>query len=686
MVACFAAGTIASVGLGADVPKDAGKDHWIHNQIPFSAGSDESTATQNGMDSELLPLTFNPVALGSITPSGWLRNELELEADGLAGHERDFLDWVADSSWTGGSSEYSPLNEGFPYWYNGIVPLAYSLNDERLKSQISEATLSILSRQAEDGWIGPEETVTQRNFWARMPLLLDLTNLVDADPNTWSEPVLAAFKNFVPLMYSMLANNGTGYLHHDGDAMDEADTTWGRVRSQDMLISLMWMYEKHPQGQERMLLDSMRMFYSMSMNWDAWFNDAVYVKENLYNVPLEISASNYPYLHGVNVGQAWTFQYHGSASGNILADEREVGLNPYYGSELCTAVEVMYSLSYLYQAIGDPVYADIAEKTTFNAMPAMMTGDWWAHQYMAQPNQPYSINLTASPFYNSDTTSQTFGLQPNYPCCAVNYPQGLPKFLMATYITTNPPNVGVAHVLLSPASIITKLPGTQTDVTIDCETSYPFDNTLNYRVHASTDFMFFVRVPDWAGSGSTISINDGEATELSPDSTGLHKLKLSGGPSRVNYNLVSSIRTEPRTNDTVAVFNGALMYALEMGSSNISRPPQGNWKTPPPSQALDFEIRNTTAWNYAIDTSTLTAHVDETKLASPGFAPGAPPNYITTRACRIDWPLFLDSVPDSPPTREKRKCVGSSETVRLVPYGSAKIRMGELPTIDLSGI
>lgn len=661
----------------------------------------------------MVPVVFKPLPLGSITANGWLLTELQTEANGLAGHEHNFFTFVADSSWTGGNSEYSGLNEGLPYWFNGLVPLAYSLGDSRLKGQVQQTVDSVLKLQASDGWIGPE-TGGARNFWARMPFFLGLMNMADADPD-YTDKIVSALNKFYPLMHSMMANNYTGYLPQQGDTLSPSDTTWGRVRYMDMMISVMWMYENHPGNMSQTLLDNMHFLQNGSLSWNNWYTPNAYIKQNLWDVPgadSTIGGPLYQWEHGVNVGQglkapavdrrltgndslvqtaanavSWTFQYHGAASGTVLADERIDGLNPYSGSELCTAVETAYSLSYLHQALGVNEYADRAETAIFNAMPAMLTGDWWAHQYMEQPNQPYAANLSASPFSTSNSVAQSFGLEPTYPCCTVNHPQGLPKFLMASY-TQNGAN-GLAHALLSPASVKTKL--SSGNVAVDCETNYPFANQLNYKVTSDGPFDFFVRVPGWADmSASNIAVGSGSAGALAPDSTGMHKVSLPAGSSQVTYNLGSKISTMPRANDTISVFNGPLLYALHIGSSNMSAPPATDDPSTPyegaPAQSRDYQIHNTTAWNYAVDPNSLAFNAGGDMPSGPVFAPDAPPTSISARACQIDWPLYMDSVPGYPPTGSARKCLGKVENVTLVPYGSAKLHMAELPTMDLSGM
>lgn len=73
------------------------------------------------------------------------------------------------------------MNEGSPYWFNGLVPLAYGLDDDRLKMQVHEAMEYIIDNQQADGWLGPEVDHGRRDIWDRFPLLLGLCQLADAD-------------------------------------------------------------------------------------------------------------------------------------------------------------------------------------------------------------------------------------------------------------------------------------------------------------------------------------------------------------------------------------------------------------------------------------------------------------------------------------------------------------------------
>lgn len=301
-------------------------------------------------------------------PLGWLNNELELMASGLAGHEHDFYLYVAESSWLGGDQEYSDLNEGYPYWLNGAVPLAYSLDNSRVKAQVHSSVEYVLAHQSSDGWLGPESG-TSRNFWARYPLCMGLVQLAEAN-STWETPVLNGLYKFVELMHSMLADNYTGYIYHEGDTLQPSDYSWGQVRAQDMIWVLQWIYDNHPSTYEPILIENMQYLYDQSLKWEAWYNEAAYIKEDftmIQNAPQSSDTTAYAYVHGVNVGQGiythlvmmytiliiaglkapavinrfthnssllqtamdgvtWTFQYHGAASGTILADERLVSL------------------------------------------------------------------------------------------------------------------------------------------------------------------------------------------------------------------------------------------------------------------------------------------------------------------------------------------------------------------------
>ena len=634
---------------------------------------------------------------------------METLASGLAGHIHDFWVFVSSSVWLypggNGGVDYSNSNEALPYWFNGMVPLAYSLDDQTLKDQVHSVASTILSLQQNDGWLGPE-AAGNRDFWARIPLLLGFTQLVEAN-STWEDSVLTSMRSFMTLANSMLKNGGEGFTNCPGcDSFQ-----WGQMRVGDMLITIQWLLERYPSDQDDLLWDNMQMFYDLNdMKWKDYYVQGTY--------QAVVTNANFMYTHGVNVGQGlkqssvyqrfldddslttstmnavdWTFRDHGAASGTIIADEAEQGLAPWSGSELCTAVETGYSLTYLYQTMGQNEFADRAERVIYNAMPAMLTGDKWAHQYMIQGNQPWANNNTQDFEQNVQhvfTTANSglatsYGMEPQYPCCTANHPQGYPKLLSNSWVVVG--SSGLGHALLGPSTVQTTLSGG--NVAITCNTNYPFSNNLEYKVNSDVPFDLYLRVPGWAVSdSSSVQVGNAAATNVSPDSKGMHKVSLPKGASIVNYELGATIRTETRSNNTIAVYYGAMHYALEITTNVTSSYPHA-YGTPtgpgldylPYPQLRDYYFTPWSPWGVTIDTNSLVYHGmdDGDTLPDLVFDTNVAPAYITFQGCQIIWPRYLDidTTPDWAP--EDRTCFDDVAEYRLIPFGAAKLHMSDLP-------
>lgn len=74
-------------------------------------------------------------------------------------------------------------------------------------------------------------------------------------------------------------------------------------------------------------------------------------------------------------------------------------------------MELMFSLSYMYQTIGDNDFADRCELAAFNALPVSITGDHWARQYLALPNEPMADHLDGrNSFWNVGNHGLVYGL------------------------------------------------------------------------------------------------------------------------------------------------------------------------------------------------------------------------------------------------------------------------------------
>lgn len=619
---------------------------------------------------------------------------------GLAGHEYEFYHIVQHSPWLGGHSEYSNLNEGLPYWFNGLVPLAYGLNDHRLIQQVEDASDYVLNHQHSDGWLGPDTEVDgSRDLYGRFPFMLGLMQLVEAEPSRAARIIPAIYK-FVELMHSMVV---------DGKGLKEV---WGRVRYADMIIVLQWLYENHPENHAQLLVETMYLLKSSGLDWTSYWTEANFMFKDLDLIkpPINFPSQEFAFTHGVNAVQGlkaggvlyrfthdesliqtsrnavnWTMTYHGDPAGSVIGDERESGTSPNRGSELCTAVEATYSLSYLYHSLGDNVYADRCERAAFNALPVGVTGDHWARQYIALSNEPSADRLEGeNPFWNVGGEGIIYGLDPNYPCCTVNMPQGFPKFLSASYVQVG--EHGIGHALLGPAGVHTRTKSGST-VDISCDTTYPFGMVLDYDITSSAAFDLFLRVPGWAVlHQSTVEINsNGAETPVKPDAhTGMTQISLPAGTNKITYKIGAHIRTELRGNGSVSVYYGPLLYALDVGQS-VTKFPVQIYKENETVNALDGPMHiplqthestfvNTRPWNIAIDPDSLKFHASANNhtvdtLKSPIFDYEAPPTYITGKGCQINWALYRGVPAALPKLAEGAvwKCTSNVTDVTLRP-------------------
>ena len=129
----------------------------------FVASCSEAPTEQNKLQQEnlylqnrapLYPKKYVELPLGSIRPEGWLLHQLELMRDGMTGHLDEWYPSVVGerNGWLGGDGDGW---ERGPYWLDGLVPLAYLLDDQDLKEKIKPWIEWTLNSQTAEGYFGP---------------------------------------------------------------------------------------------------------------------------------------------------------------------------------------------------------------------------------------------------------------------------------------------------------------------------------------------------------------------------------------------------------------------------------------------------------------------------------------------------------------------------------------------------
>ena len=160
----------------------------------------------------LVAQPYTALPLGAIKPKGFLLKMLELQRDGLTGHLDSIYRLVCgdNNGWLGGTGDGW---ERGPYWINGLVPLAYQLNDAKLKAKAQKWIEWSINNQRKDGYFGPQplpagykviegtQQDMREDWWPKMVMLKALQQYYTA---TKDERVISLMLRYFKYQQEML--------------------------------------------------------------------------------------------------------------------------------------------------------------------------------------------------------------------------------------------------------------------------------------------------------------------------------------------------------------------------------------------------------------------------------------------------------------------------------------------------
>lgn len=591
-----------------------------------------------------------------IKPTGWIKEQLLLQAKGLNGNLDKIWPDVKDSAWIGGEREGW---ERVPYWLDGFVPLAYLLKDEDMIARAKKYIDAIIGFQDSDGWICPCSKSERENYdtWAVLLILKVLTLYADCSGDDRIQGVVElCLKNFDKhLDYFTLRN-------------------WGAARWYEGLIAILWLYER---TNEDWLLNLAKKLKLQGFDWREMFesgyidscNEGWDYYSHVVNIAMMLKSEALMSLISDDDPEGFAKEAldylltkNGMAVEHFNGDETLSGNLPINGSELCGVVETMYSYEWLFAITGNTEWLDRLEKLAYNALPATISPDMWSHQYVQMTNQVAAFPMSKPPFRTNNYVAHTFGLEPNFGCCTANFGQGWPKFVLTSFMKTEG---GIAACAITPASIETKI--NNIDVCCESETRYPFRDTVTYKitVSAPVTFTMSVRIPSFADSAELNgeSVKTGGFADITKEWNGTETIKL-------KLNFSTSIIQRP--NNMVCVWRGSLLYSIAINErwERVEYTKDGVERKFP---YCDYYIYPTSKWNYALADDTF--EVKENDFVS-GFGGDEPPVEMAAKMFEIEWEFKNGYCAPQP---KSLKPVGDMQNVRLIPYGCTNLRMTEIP-------
>ena len=638
------------------------------------------------------PLRENPfieLPLGAVKPQGWLQEMLNRQKTGATGNLDTLYPLVMGdrNGWLGGDGDQW---ERGPYWLDGLLPLAYILNDKDLIAKTKPWVEQAIKSQQADGYFGPAKDYGPENgiqrdnshdWWPKMVMLKVLRQYYMA---TGDKRIIPLLTNYFKYQLNDLPKE---HLDHW--------TFWARYRAGDNLSVVYWLYNITG---DKFLLDLGNLLHQQTFDYtDAFLNTPLLSTDgSIHGVNLAegmkepiVYYQAHPeekYVAATKKGYADLRKYNGFANGMFGGDESLHGNNPTQGSELCTAVEMMFTLENTLAITGDVAYADQLEKIAFNALPAQITADFMNHQYFQQPNQVMATRYDRNFDINHLGTDLCYGFLTGYACCTSNMHQGWPKFTQNLWYAT--PDNGIAALVYAPSEV-TVLVAKHQEVTFKEETNYPFDESVKFTLHTSSAkavfFPFSLRIPAWC-TQATVKVNGKVWYNVGGNQITKIEREWKSGDV-VDLELPMHIFKNTWNENSVSVERGPITYALKI-QENVTK--VKNEKDPGEYGDIYYEVRPASAWNYGLVNVADNKLDEKFKVEKRDTVSRFPwtlnsaPIMIRAKARQIPgWHLYNEMAGPLPFTFIYNQDVSpKTEDIILVPYGCTELRISEFPVVN----
>ena len=635
------------------------------------------------------PLLRKPLMelpLGSIKPKGWLHEMLVRQKNGASGQMDVLYPSVMGkrNGWLGGDGDQW---ERGPYWIDGLLPLAYILDDD-LKAKVQPWIEWALQSQREDGFFGPEKDYpgepglqrdNSQDWWPRMVVLKILQQYYSA---TNDKRVVAFMTKYFRYQLNTLPQKPLGHW-----------SSWAEFRACDNLQAVYWLYNLTG---EDFLLELGHLLHRQSFSFIDMVdrgdlrrpctihcvNLAQGIKEPIIYY---LQDTDRKYIDAVKEGFRDIRRFHGQPQGMYGGDEALHGNNPTQGSELCSAVELMYSLEKMVEITGDIDFADHLERIAFNALPAQISDDFMTKQYFQQPNQVMVTRHRRNFDQDHEGTDLAFGTLTGYPCCFSNMHQGWPKFTQHLWYAT--PDNGIAAIVYSPSEVTANV-GDNVPVVISEDTYYPMDHQITFTIKEvrnkvkQVKFPFHLRVPKWCKQAE-IRVNGKMEQTVKGGKIAIVD-RIWKRNDKIELYLPMEVFTSTWYENAVSIERGPLVYALKMEENWEKKEFKDSWYG-----SYYYQVTSSDPWNYGLvdfdrnrmnEVAQVSINSQKQQLDFPWNQENAPVEIKMKARLIPTWTVY-NEMAGPQPFSFCGSAEGGEQEITLIPYGCTTLRISEFPVV-----